>query len=555
MLCSQTSDHDPLLWSQTSDPDPFGLFGGAIKKTSRPESSWWRGLGSGNVAPENVQLVRSPSCAPAQSCQEKKCICGDATFDPYPKGGGPRTAPGCNYSNCCPGKDAPTYTKHFGSECVIGCGCPPSGNQLCNETNHVISFQQLVQVKSQYGGAPAPCGTLNKCPIPGTFLTMAPYGVHAKNQCVPCPSGTFSPGGPPCAPCPSGTYGHSPGSTCAPCPSGTYSHSPGSTCAPCPSGTYSHSPGSTCAPCPSGTYSHSPGSTCAPCPSGTYSHSPGSTCAPCPSGTYSHSPGSTCAPCPSGTYSHSPGSTCAPCPSGTYSHSPGSTCAPCPSGTYSHSPGSTCAPCPSGTYSWPPGSTCTPCPSGTYSQSPGSTCTPCPSGTYSWPPTSHSPGSACAPCTAGVAGKVARPCTPYWYLDCGPSSGVSFTCEYGNNKNWYDGKPKGTTCTIRDRGGCNQAPGICCGISRPGGKLPANDNNCEGFMSEKECQVYGDGAFFKDATTCKAARGMNGPSGWGWFHPSSPMCTPHTPQGAPRYKHPPGAPPCIVSGLVACGAP
>jgi hypothetical protein len=141
------------------------------------------------------------------------------------------------------------------------------------------------------------------------FLVAVPFlfnpsvaVLSEEQQCVACPSGTFSDCGIfNCATC---TPGYCPStSTCVPCPAGTYSASPGSTaCTPCSPGYVASNRGSSkCMACPPGTQASLNGLLCQPCTPGWFNPQQAGQCTLCPPGTFSNSTKSTaCEECPIG---------------------------------------------------------------------------------------------------------------------------------------------------------------------------------------------------------------------------------------------------------------
>lgn len=182
------------------------------------------------------------------------------------------------------------------------------------------------------------------------------------SACVPCPRGTYCPGGNP-APkikCTAGTFQSGTGqSSCIPCNVGTFSAVDSAiNCAECPAGQYQPDPGQTsCLSCAVGSYQSETGqASCLECDAGTYQPGTGaSSCINCAAGTYQPNLGTTaCIDCAAGTYQPSQGATsCIECAAG--SHQPDSgtiSCILCPAGTYQNLTGqANCINCPINTNS------------------------------------------------------------------------------------------------------------------------------------------------------------------------------------------------------------
>jgi hypothetical protein len=146
--------------------------------------------------------------------------------------------------------------------------------------------------------------------------------------CVPCPRGTYCPGGNP-APkinCPAGSFQSGPGqSACIPCNVGSFAAVDSSVnCTTCPAGKYQPDPGQTsCIDCGVGTYQSETGQTsCLECDGGTYQPGTGAaSCIDCAAGSYQPNVGTiSCILCPSGTYQNNTGQiSCINCPAGSNS--------------------------------------------------------------------------------------------------------------------------------------------------------------------------------------------------------------------------------------------
>ncbi len=130
--------------------------------------------------------------------------------------------------------------------------------------------------------------------------SCAGSGVAGGVTSIPCPRGTYSPGGviPDCTNCPGGMWSLDGQNTCQPCPAGTYSTSGASNCTQCQPGYYSASFSLECTICAAGYYS-THGQPCNPCMSGTYSLAGASGCTPCDNGEFSGPAASSCDSCSS----------------------------------------------------------------------------------------------------------------------------------------------------------------------------------------------------------------------------------------------------------------
>ncbi|TNE52133.1 MAG: hypothetical protein EP343_01680 [Deltaproteobacteria bacterium] len=311
-----------------------------------------------------------------------------------------------------------------------------------------------------------------KCPA-GT--TTSNTGSQSKNDCQPCPAGTYSYGGTACVKCPKGSFSKAGATQCTSCPVGSYADAEGSPsctlckagffgeksgadsdfyCTKCPRGYYSQAGAKSCNECPAGFTTLGAGSTsvgectyrcntvgyglrkdkagCEPCGPGTYFSN--YACVKCPEGTYNPNSLSTsqtaCKVCAAGSIPSSSQHACEKCPAGTFAAYGDKKCSYCPGGTFSTATGatsvSTCLKCPKGTY----GSfgKCLKCKVGTYAEQEGlSACKPCASGSFAGQEGSES----CKPCPAGQFsagdGKSCLDCLPGTYNST-PGASSCQTC-------------------------------------------------------------------------------------------------------------------------------
>ncbi|MEM9082615.1 MAG: hypothetical protein AAGB34_03385, partial [Planctomycetota bacterium] len=158
--------------------------------------------------------------------------------------------------------------------------------------------------------------------------------------CDPCPATTFAPiaGLNRCLDCGSGSSSEPGASQCFTCDPGFFSNPlTEGLCVPCPIGTYT--PGGngsfTCADCPLGTTSNPERTACIACPAGFVINQDTGACEPCPASFFAPVAGLTqCLDCGSGSSSE-PGSTaCFTCDPGFFSNPlTNGLCEPCPANT------------------------------------------------------------------------------------------------------------------------------------------------------------------------------------------------------------------------------
>lgn len=354
------------------------------------------------------------------------------------------------------------------------------------------------------------------------------------NDCIPCPSGTFSASfnSTDCKPCPSGTATEDFASTqCHPCGPHAYAHvshmfclcdqgyykPPGATqCTLCPPGNSVMQYG--CYPCAPGTFQPAVGkSSCMPCAEGTSSVRGATQCVACGEGrTLIHG---VCATCPPGKWLYEPLGRCDLCARNTFKSTDGLfECEPCAHNSYSDMGASRCTPCPEG-QAWIDGN-CATCPPGYFYNREFNTCSKCARNTFTSAPNVKEQCDACeehafaeegsSSCTFCPNGKalingVCSTCGAGWRfnraaLSCEACSGghtsaggVVTRCERcASGSNSFPGGQ----CIWCARGHVLLESGAKCGRCPRGHMYNSMERRCE----QCPVQTYSSGG---DATMCR----------------------------------------------------
>jgi hypothetical protein len=280
-----------------------------------------------------------------------------------------------------------------------------------------------------------------------------------RDDCAPCPRGTYSNAGTSCESCPEGLVPNNQGgvesSSCEACQPGEEPNTERDDCAPCPQGTYSNA-GTSCESCSQGSVPNNQGEVgssfceacgrgqepvdgqCAECVIGQHSEV-GLNCTTCPPGEKPNQNHGAwlCAACAPGEEPDELGYQCVACPRGTFSEA-GRSCTGCTTGMVPDQElgAESCILCGRGEQPDEEGIQCLPCPRGTFSSAGGDNCTTCPPGKQ---PNGRSGAFECDSCdpvsTANVPGMMCEPCPAGQEADKNRTKCVCPT-------NWYNASYK-----------------------------------------------------------------------------------------------------------------